>query len=336
MSWIFGGWPPPPPGAGGVTFAAVQSALNAATGTVGFNSQPLTSVASLNGLELAGEPTNDLSMRIGATGAGLSTTLNRIAIGRLALNVSVGGDNLAIGNSSQALGSTGTSNTSVGHGALALQTSATGNTAVGAGAGPAVTTGFSNVLLGRGTAALLTTGATNLVAGDLAAAALTTGGANVLLGANTAPALAAGTSNVVIGAGAGVGFNATATILIGGGVTSPDLTTNFRMNIGGAIFGDLTAGAQKIRIGGSGTITTQTEVFDIVNAGADTVPALALDTQGAQPGKTFFYAGNRDPNGAVSAPGGSVYFRVSGATSGMYVNRTAGTGTSWSLVTAVP
>jgi hypothetical protein len=303
--WNFGGWPPPPPSAGGsVTFQAVKDALSVADTAVPFNLQALSSVLNVNGVELLAN--NDRTgLSIGDTDAGLPLATNRIAIGLHALESAQAGsaDSLAIGNNALREVTTGDSNLSIGFDAL-----------------PAVTTGSSNVGLGHNVGLLLDTGARN-----------------VLIGVSAGQDLTGGIDNTFVGTSAGAGATGNTSICIGSSASPADPTLNNQLNIGGRIYGGPNGSNYKLRLGGgTGTIATQSEAFQVNNTDTDAVAVQALNTTGTNGAKVSMYAGTRDPNGAVSALGGSIYFRVAGASSGIYVNKTAGIGTTWSLITAVP
>jgi hypothetical protein len=369
--WNFGGWPPPPPSAGGsVTFQAVKDALSVADTAVPFNLQALSSVLNVNGVELLAN--NDRTgLSIGDTDAGLPLTTNRIAIGLNALEAAQpsAGDNLAVGNNALRFVSTGDSNVAIGHDSLSSATTALSNVAVGNNAALALDSGQENVAIGStalesaetsigmvavgfaaGNAAegsncvflgyraglLASTGDNSTMVGSDAGAGVTTGARNTLVGESAGPNLTTQDDNVMVGRQAGVGVTSTGNVCIGTAAVPPDVAAASGISINNRIYGGLNGTDYKVRLGGTGTIATQTEALQVINTGADTVPVLGLNTTGANGAKGSMYWGTRDPSGAVSALGGSLYIRVAGATSGIYINKTAGTGTSWSLVTVVP
>ena len=274
MSWLIGGWPPPPPGDGTVTFEAVRDALALADSAVGFNNQSLQGVADVNNVEMAAG--NDkLAMSIGDTGSGNPLTVNRIAIGAdvLAAAASTALDCIAIGNGSQRLVTTGDSNVSVGHGSLDALTTGSDNTAFGHASASAVVLGVQNTALGSGALELGTTpsrsvaigyragracagadnvfvdqragelvdtGTNNVVVGQLAAASLTTGTNNVAVGQQAGGALTVEAQNTFIGAATGVGSVASGEVLIGYAAVALDLAGANGLSIKNVIWGDLT------------------------------------------------------------------------------------------------
>ncbi len=368
--WEFGGWPPPAPTSGGaVSFEAVRDALGAATTNVPFNFMGLTQVGSVNLVKI--ESSTDLaSMRLGDTAMDAVDGFNRVAIGQdAAAGATTATDLVAIGNLSQRLVTVGVANTSVGQGSLSSLTTGSSNTAIGGSAGLALVggqqntavgshaleagvstsgsvaigyqaaklqTGDDNVAVGWGAAALATTGTDNTCVGHGAGPALTTGSNNTLIGENAGDLLSTASSCTFLGSTAGTQSTADFHVCIGATAQAPDAAVASGISIGNRIYGGLNGTDYKVRLGGTGTIATQTEALQVINTGDDTVPVLALSTTGTNGAKSSVYVGTRDPSGAVSALGGSIYIRVNGATSQMYQNRTAGTGTSWSLVTAVP
>lgn len=281
----FGPWPPGYP-ASAVTFAAVKAALAAASSPVGFNSQPLTGVASVNGLAL-----------------------------------SLAASNVKVGTNAGGSISTGDLNTQVGVDAAKVLSTGSGNTSSGWSAAVRLTTGSNNVSIGSN-----------------ASQALVAGNFNVSIGSAAGASAHDLNDNVCIGRDSGLALNSDFNICIGSGVSTPDPATSGEINIGNVFYA--VQGTKRVRIGtvGAGALPSAggaTATF--VEAGADTVPVLALLTLGTNPGVVRIYAGNRNPNAAVSANAGSIYLRQSAAASAIYINRSAADpGTAWSLVTAVP
>ena len=66
----------------------------------------------------------------------------------------------------------------------------------------------------------------------------------------------------------------------------------------------------------------------------DSDPMLLLESTGTNGAFSNIHVGDRDPNGAVSATAGSLYVRVDDASSQLYINTTAGTGTTWTAIGA--
>lgn len=359
MTAQYGPWPPGAP-ATSVTFAAVAAALATASTPVAFNSQALTGVAAVNGLELRANA-DDTGIAVGNTAAPLPVVINRLAIGKDALAV-LGPtvvDALAIGNRSQIVSTAGNRCVSLGHRSLEALTVGNDNVAIGTRALASLTTGTNNVaigtiagvlnngadnvFIGHNVAALATDVATSVCIGSGAGGALTTGDDNTFVGRGAGQATTTALSNTFIGALAGAAATATqqACVCIGAGSAPPNTGDN-GFSVQNALWGDLTTTGTgpKFLIGPSAAgLAAQVAKLGLrLSAGStDASPLMDLNSSAATNGASaLFLSGNRDPNGAVSSPGGSFYFRVSGATSGLYINRTAGTGTSWSLVTAVP
>lgn len=365
-------WWPNGGGGGAVTFAAVNAALALANATVDFNGQDIENVDTFNALTLRAG-LNENTIYIGEIPAGGIGTVNRVAIGLHALELSaaISDGCVAIGVGAQALSVSGERNVSVGHGTLANVTTGDDHVAIGDGAGAGLTTGNKTVSIGAGAlgaattasgsvaigyhagllsdaadnvfigdrAGVSATSASNIVAvGRFALSGLTTGIQNVAVGQSSGPSITTQNNNVFIGNSSGANAASAGNIVIGAGADTPDAANPNGLSIGNAIMGDLTltGTGPHVRIGGSGTVVGLTELLALVQLGADTVPVVSLQTTGANGAKCSVYVGSRDPSGAVSALGGSHYYRVSGATSGMYLNKTAGTGTTWSLVTVVP
>lgn len=366
MSWIFGGWPPPAPsGAGLVTFAAVNAALALADANISINGFSLLDVTSVNNLPLSGGDSD--CVRIGDSGMPLTPGFNRIAIGHnTGDSLTTANDVVAIGVRSQRFNTTGDSNVSVGNDSLSSLTTGGSNTAVGDNAALGLTTGSNNVALGTIALESLTTASRNTAVGHSAGhgtnaadgvflgyqagllnssgqqcifigsgagSGATIGANNTVIGFAAGQALTTQSDAVMVGSGAGAGSAANGHICIGKDALAPDLAVASGISIGNRIYGGFNGAAYKFRFGGFGTIATQDECFDVESTGAADVPVMALKSA---PAKCAIYVGNSDPSGVVSALGGALFLRVSGATSALYINRTAGTGTSWSLVTAVP
>jgi hypothetical protein len=172
---------------------------------------------------------------------------------------------------------------------------------------------------------------------------LTSGARNTGVGANVLTALATGTDTVSVGAysgnlatgsrniflGSRAGDDATSgddCIIIGYDVNKSAVTASDELNIGNTIFGDLSN--DKVRIDGSGAVSGD-EHLQVDTDNADTEAIFKLAGSGTNGATTQFYVGTRDPNATVTANAGSVYFRVNGASSGIYVNTSVGSGTTW-------
>lgn len=179
------------------------------------------------------------------TQSALSVASSNVSVGPLSASTSSGTANTAVGNYALA-NTTGNSNTAVGMEALRFMTSASNNTAVGTMALRSAT-GSYNTALGYGAgqsggqagtfvgfnAGGNASGNGNTIVGYYAATTLVSGTNNVVLGSNAAGTLQTGSNNIVIGANADI-----------------DASDSARLNIGSAIFGDIsTPGTPAIGIG---------------------------------------------------------------------------------------
>jgi hypothetical protein len=205
---------------------------------------------------------------------------------------------------------------------------ATGSAAFGQNAGNVGTaTGFFCTSVGQNAGAGLTTGAGNTAFGQDALAVVSTGHSNAAFGAGAGEDNT-GSKNIFIGYLAG--GNATSgddNIIIGYNIDKSSITASDELNIGGTIFGDLSN--DKVRIDGSGAVSGD-EHLQVDSDNADTEAIFKLAGSGTNGATTQFYVGTRDPSATVSANAGSIYCRVNGASSGVYVNTSAADpGTTW-------
>lgn len=355
MTAQFGLWPPGS-SSSAVTFTAVRAALLTANLPVGFNLQSLQSVLDVNGVELDASNTG-VSLRVGKTVMPASTTLARLGIGLDALGLlqpsaanviaignaagaacTTGADNVSVGHRAAELGTTGARNVAIGQEALNGNLIGAGNVAVGYRAGR-VATGADNVFIGVSAAAAALGVANTVAVGRAALGSLTTGIQNTAVGQAAGGAITTQNNNTFLGNNAGQLAASAGNLVLGANADTPDAANANGLSIGNVIWGDmtLTGTGPKVRIGGTGSIAAQTALLSLVQLGDDSVPVEELTTQGANGGTVQLLCGTRDPSGAVTAPNGAVYLRKAAASSGIYINRSAGaTGTSWSLVTAVP
>jgi len=192
-----------------------------------------------------------------------------------------GGDqNVAVGSASMLSNNGGSYNVAIGADALAWGMANSENTAVGQYAahrisGTASDYGTGNTAVGR----YAMYGGTNT---------LTTADFNVSIGHSSGYSITAGRENVMIGHNAGYNLTtASATILIGAGTRAPAATTDYALNIGNSIFGDMSGAAAAV--GGSS------------NIGINWVtPTVALEVSGTISATAFV----GDGSGLTNLPGG--------------------------------
>ena len=203
----------------------------------------------------------DTAVGIQALNANTTGALNT-AVGETALAVNTTGWlNTAVGQAALAANTTGSGNVAVGQGALANNTTGSWNEALGQSALGDNTTGSYNVAMGESALAVNTTGgyntavgqsamsgnitgSYNVAVGEYALAGNTTGGHNTTVGTGALQANTAGTNNTVLGNSVANGTLTTGSynILIGtsGAVTTVASGTNYNLNIGNLLQGDMT------------------------------------------------------------------------------------------------
>jgi|GEM_PF-1474626 len=152
--------------------------------------------------------------------------------------------NIAIGPTSFANGTaTSGGNVVIGQGAGQAISSAYYNVAVGRYALQAATTGGNNTSLGTMSLYALTTGTSNTAVGYQALNNVITGNANTAVGNVAATNLSTGDNNVFLGFRAGsLQTSGSRNIVIGAQMDVPNLSGSDQLNIGNAIYGDLSAG----------------------------------------------------------------------------------------------
>jgi hypothetical protein len=206
----------------------------------------------------------------------------------------------------------------------------TGGTVFGQNAGNVGTaTGLFTTSLGYNCQDSLTSGARNTGVGANVLTSLSTGTDCVALGAY-AGNVATGNRNTFLGTRAG--DDATSgddCIIIGYDVNKSSITASDELNIGNTIFGDLSN--DKVRIDGSGAVTGD-EHLQVDSDNADTEAIFNLAGSGTNGATTQFYVGTRDAGAiGISANAGSIYIRVNGTSSAVYVNTSSSDpGTTWS------
>lgn len=95
------------------------------------------------------------------------------------------------------------------------------------------------------------------------------------------------------------------------------------MTSGGVI--DLNASSGMDFSGGTGS-------FDFDSTIAETTALMSLTTAGAGGDSVGLFVGTSDPNGAVTADAGSLFFRDEGTTGELYLNTSTGSGTTWEQI----
>lgn len=220
---------------------------------------------------------------------------SNVAIGSGALQSNTwGGTNIAIGDSALSTTTGGYDNIAIGHGALQDVTSNYGLVAIGSGAGGSLTTGggntavgygtlrddvtgYNNTALGQfaldhvtgnenvgvglGTLQYTTTGAQNTVVGTYALNGNSAGNANTIFGYSAGNNLTSGDANILIGYQAGFNLTSGTGNIIIGSQNAPNATGSNQLDIGDAIYGDLSTGSIKLQ-----NSTNSTSAFQILQA----------------------------------------------------------------------
>lgn len=196
--------------------------------------------------------------------------------------------------------STGVDNTAVGNSAGKFNRTGTGNSYIGANAGAGVDGNSHSFNTGVGMDVLyaVTTGGNNAIVGFRAGYAITIGSNNVLLGYQCGDNLTTGTRNIIIG----YDLNATTA------------TTNYEINIGGVIKGDVVTLATNLQ----GTLTTAgnisvTNATNPLVAVTDTTNTVTAKLQAGDGGGNVgtstnhdFYLKSNNVDRVVVASGGDV------------------------------
>ncbi|MFH1618521.1 MAG: hypothetical protein ABIG11_01300, partial [bacterium] len=168
------------------------------------------------------------------------------ALGYFALNSNTGSyDNTAVGFAALT-NNTGQYNTGLGFRAGWGNTSGTPNTYIGFDSGFYNQTGTNNTIIGyyaggKGAGAA-NSFSYNTITGDSAGYNLTTGGNNIIFGYQAGYGLMTGSSNTFVGTGAGQSVTSGGSnIIIGYGQDAPAAGTSNFLNIGGVLYGDMSA-----------------------------------------------------------------------------------------------
>jgi trimeric autotransporter adhesin len=234
--------------------------------------------------------TTNLPAAVSQSGGGSNGKYN-VAVGANALyanttgfyNTALGEDALianTTGNTNTAVGSTalfrntvGSSNMALGYEALYSNTTANANTAVGFAALYTNTTGSSNTALGSHALSNASTGQYNTAVGSYALGTTTTGTNNTAIGylvGNTT--LTTGSYNLLIGTSAAV--------------DTPAAGTNYNLNIGNLLQGDMTNVSATAGSGNLETLYLQStasgvDYFQMAGGAAGTPGVVTLSAQGS-------------------------------------------------------
>jgi hypothetical protein len=233
----------------------------------------------------------------GGTSASMTTAAdNNLAVGFNALgSLTSGSAIVAVGQYALAANTTGNTNNALGYGALQFNTTGGGNTAMGNWAIHNNISGFGNV--GIGEESLRDSNANNNVAIGYAALQIATGGNNTAIGTYAGDSVGAGTGNIVIG------YN----------VDTPAAGMSNQLNIGNAIFGDLST--DKIGIGTiapSGSLSVNPVQYTSGTASQSTTAITGVGTTftAAMVGSQFVFA-NGVSAGTITAFGSATTLTVS-------------------------
>lgn len=181
-----------------------------------------------------------------ATTGSFNTALGHNAFGNGAGAAVTGSNNAAVGCDALRNPTSAANDVAVGANALKNCSSGSGNSAIGFNAFAAATTASDNTGVGQ-LAGQNITGGQNVIVGSKAAGGGTGGSAtnNTIVGYNAANAITTGATNTIIGKDVGSATLTTGArnILIGtsSAVDTPASGTNDHLNIGGLIFGDVSA-----------------------------------------------------------------------------------------------
>ncbi|MDX2028419.1 MAG: hypothetical protein SFW62_07265 [Alphaproteobacteria bacterium] len=274
--------------------------------------------------------TIDIAIGYQALAATAADSSGNIAVGYQAMNANTTGyGNIGIGTIALTANTTGADNTALG--VWALKTNSTGirNVAVGNEA-LAFTTGSRNTAVGYDSLKSNTTGADNTAVGHFALVSNSTGASNTGIGVSSGSSITTGTNNVAIGYGVASSTLTTGgnNILIGtsNAVTTAAAGTNYNLNIGNLLQGDMT--------NSTGTYnktlylqSTASGVNYLQVAGAATTAHPALSAQGSDSniGIVLTPKGTGGVGIGTTAPGNKlhVYSSASGQTVPALIETTA-------------
>ncbi|HBW23240.1 MAG: hypothetical protein A2X28_05730 [Elusimicrobia bacterium GWA2_56_46] len=204
--------------------------------------QALYSINGANGFQNTAVGANALYSETAATGG-----YNNTAVGVSALNHNNGGfENVAVGNNALLTNEVGQRNAAVGASALYSNTSGGNNVAIGQDSLRFNQTGSDNTVIGS-EAAYSAAGhsfSNTTILGSYAGRSLTNGSAdNTFLGYRAGYSVTTGSHNVLVGFNAGDSLTSGwRNIIIGYDKDAPTATTSNHLNIGGAIYGNLSTG----------------------------------------------------------------------------------------------
>ena len=177
------------------------------------------------------------------------------------------GNNIAIGNNSLGLITTGTQNVSIGHLSGDAITSAIQNTFVGHGAGSSVIatnenvavgylagnlmTGADNTLVGSQSGFKITSGGSNTCVGRISGSEITTGSGNCVYGSNAGPGITTGSFNTLLGPGAGQNITTASNNVCVGNMAEVDSNVSNAISIGTSSYNDT---SNSMTVGGTSII----------------------------------------------------------------------------------
>lgn len=303
------------------------------------NDQTFAYSSTTNGVTILG-------LKAGGNTATTSTTLvseTAIGMNTLAVNGTGGLRNTAVGYNSLIANTTGDDNIALGSGVLnamisgarnigigssaLLNTTGNENVAVGNGAGQNITGGSFNAYLGVNTANANTCNCSGqTLIGDSAGQNVTTGASNnTLIGFETGANITTGSENTIIGGNAVDGGTITTgngNIGLGSYIYYPSATINRQLNIGNAIWGNLSAttttfgGISLTSRIGIGTTTPQW-TLDLASS---TMPQLALSDGSLTSSHWVFrnsnsnlYIGTADPTTFATSSTAAITWLSTGA-----------------------
>lgn len=248
---------------------------------------------------------------------GLTSGSNNSGFGPRALfSVTTGGNNVAVGTTSLNAVTTGSNNTALGHNAANKVTTAQSVTAVGSNAFSNIT-GAENVGIGEGAGSTATTSQQITVVGTLANWRLTTGNYVTSVGYRAASEMTTGNYNVA------VGHNAAR--YQSDGATALQTPTN------STYVGSTTKGTQ-------GATNENVFGYNATGNGSNTVTIGDANVTDLFTGAEIFtfgnglkiYTGVGTPEGAVTAPVGSMFLRSDGgAGTSFYIKESGSGNTGW-------
>jgi hypothetical protein len=137
------------------------------------------------------------------------------------------------------------------------------------------------------------------------------------------------TSGALIGtSAAGIDLNATTTVTIDT-ADATDASGNDITITAGTSTAGTAAGASIILTPGDGNTTGVAGSVDVTGPNNEDEAIFSLETTGTNGDKIEMYVGDSSPSGSVTALAGSLFFRDTGAGAELWLNTSAGSGTTW-------